>query len=245
MPLGMTPNEIDDLAEAKSQYDRGILSARNPGDRRDILPSSAIGAKIFQEILDVIGPIKDGEGMTVTLTRNPLLVYPSFLFQNPIAQIEFGQGGERTVVEVDIVNGLCIFIPASSVRVRAFNDFPFGYSEPPPQGPVGIGAFINYLPPARRSKIYRSFQILNLAPAAVIDIPIPSYAATAVFERVPMSAFTMQVMDIFGTVMYADVVPISTRQVPLELVGEAGAVRITSDAPLADVTGKVIFEIGL
>jgi len=237
----------------EEEYDRDLLDGGTLGNTADI-PITALNQRDqIASILDISGDPRRGRGMCVTLARpSPPLVeiggeVPTNYFF-PVALIEFGNEGFRTAVEVDYVNGAHIFVPASSVRVSAFQEDISTFSVAPSIAEQRLSAFIDYYPPARRSKVYRTQRALITAPGggstSLQPRVIPAFASSLEVMRQPYTnAFHIDLYNSAGFIVYSEDVPASTRHVPIPLAGDAIAAIITTLT--GPVSYRFIYEIGI
>jgi len=231
---------VPEFSAGEDEFDRRILDARNVGERKDIPPGQTLG------ILNVIGSIKEGQVMALTLVKTPPPNTLGNLYSFPIAVIEFGQGGLTATVEVDFKNGCVLSLPASAIRVSARNEEAV-QGEPDPVL-VGCGAFVNYLPAGRRAKLTRTFRLTAIDPAATsAKIVIPPFAMALQVERTPATnPFTIHVYDQANQAIAEMMIAANQSQpTPFELPGDAALVDITNTGGAAMDAARLMFEIGL
>lgn len=169
--------------------------------------------------------------------------------RRPFGIVIYGTSGTINTVEVDILNGCQLTIPASSVTLQvAMEAIPSIGGTTPAMNLSGMLSFFSVL---RGKPVTKTLYIDNLAPNATKTINIPNMAQTIEVQRVrnnppPKSAeaFILEINDADNQLIYVQAIGNNVFMSKVAIAGDARSITITNN-DVSNSDYRVIFELGI
>lgn len=167
-----------------------------------------------------------------------------------VAHVSWGVDGARMDVDVDVVNGTMIAVPASSLRVDVELDM-LAADVDDDTGQVQVGAVMGYMPRGQHDAqrtLSADLAAVAETPANVVLLPVPEFAKSVTFLVQPTATFKLeQLDDAAGTVVLstiAAVAPAVPPTVVFPLANRTRYLRLTN-AGAAALLVSAVFGLAL
>lgn len=198
----------------------------------------------FVRLLDVVGDDQLAQHLTVHASARPVESYTAATRANvpPIVlRVSWGTDGAAHEAELDLVQGACFSVAASSLRVDAAIEPPYGEES---QEPANVAVSVGYYPsPTRATRTFRRVLSGDDGPASLQLVPIPAFATRVEVLRYGIQAVFAGFLDASQAVTFGGVLTSG----PIDLPIPNGAAFLALEKWTGEPTqiASAIFHLGL